>query len=101
MNWLWFPGLESILFGRMGLVVTVATLTFTGVVLAITRKVGKPSGCPFRGLSSLSFLRRFWLLSERLKSASRLGWLVIAKVVACLYALRSGRRHPQGRHRDL
>eukprot|EP00971_Amphidinium_carterae_P213826 4243690-Amphidinium_carterae.1 len=68
------------LFGRMGLAITVAILTFEGVVLDTTRTPVTVPGCPFRGFSNPSIGQSFWLLSGRLKNASRLGWSVIAKV---------------------
>eukprot|EP00971_Amphidinium_carterae_P343724 6483660-Amphidinium_carterae.4 len=78
----------------MGLAVIATTLTFVvmGLATILTAARVKVFGRPFRGSSSLFIERSFWLLAERLKSASQPGWPK---------RLRAVRRHPKGRHRDL
>eukprot|EP00971_Amphidinium_carterae_P196224 3893265-Amphidinium_carterae.1 len=85
MNRLWLPGLVCTLwtdgsgrhsskphFGRCG----VVYYTDTGESVRLS----------LRSLSSLSIERNFWFLSERLKHASRLCWLVIAKGLSAFLA---------------
>eukprot|EP00971_Amphidinium_carterae_P148404 2942011-Amphidinium_carterae.2 len=67
-NRLWFPDLAFTPCGLMGLAVIVAN------------RSSEVSGCPYRGLSNLPIEQNSWLPSGRLRSASRSGLLVIAKV---------------------